>query len=96
MFTMSFNEKKDLLGQVLNPGDVCARSINDKVELVVYRGDSWGGNKSKGEFGRFVTPKGPRSLKYTSVIFVFDPLSKRRAKTSEIVRITKQFYEERK
>jgi len=93
---MSFKDKKDSLGQTIYPGDVCARSINDKVELVVYRGDSWGGNKSKGEFGRFVTPKGARSLKYTSIIFVFDPLSKRRARTSDVIRITRKFYEERK
>lgn len=93
---MSFRDKKDAYGQVLKPGDVCARSINDKVELVIYREETWGGNKSKGEFGRFVTPNGTRSLKYTSVVFVFDPMSERRAKTSDVIRITKQYYEERK
>jgi len=93
---MSFRDKKDSLGQTIYPGDICARSLKDKVELVVYRGESWGGSKSKGEFGRFVTPGGPRTLKYSSVVFVFDPLSKRRARTSEVIRITKQFYEERK
>lgn len=93
---MSFKDKTDSLGQVIYPGDICARSINDKVELVIYREETWGGSKSKGEFGRFVTPRGTRSLKYTSVVFVFDPLSKRRARTSDVIRITKQFYEERK
>lgn len=93
---MNFNVKKDLLGQALHPGDVCARSLNDKVELVVYRGGSWGGANSKGEFGRFVTLNGQRTLKYTSVVFVFDPMSERRAKANEVLSITKKFYEERK
>ena len=93
---LNFREKKDAYGQVINPGDVCARSINDKVELVVYREETWGGNKSKGEFGRFVTPRGTRSLKYTSVVFVFDPMGKRRARTDSITSITRKFYEERK
>ena len=93
---MSFlNKKKDSYDQDLTPGDVCARNINDKVELVVYKGVSWGGSKSKGEFGRFITPGGVRSIKYTSVVFAFDPLSKRRAKTDEITRIIRQFYEEK-
>lgn len=93
---MGFRDKKDAYGQVLTPGDVCARSINDKVELVVYREESWGGSKSKGEFGRFVTPNGTRTIKYTSVVFVFDPLSERRAKTDSVVAITRKYYEERK
>lgn len=93
---MGFREKKDAYGQVINPGDVCARSINDKVELVVYREDSWGGSKSKGEFGRFITPNGTRTIKYTSVVFVFDPLSERRAKTDSVIAITRKYYEERR
>lgn len=92
----SFKDRTDAYGQVIYPGDVCARSVRDKVELVIYREETWGGNKSKGEFGRFVTPRGARSLKYTSVVFVFDPMGKRRARTDSIVRITRKFYEERK
>lgn len=88
--------KLDSLGQVLNPGDVCARSTKDKVELVIYKGSSWGGNKSKGEFGRFITPDGIRSIKYTSVVFVFDPLSERRTRTDIITGLTRKFYEEGK
>jgi len=93
---MSFRTHRDLLGQEIVPGDVCARSVKDKVELVIYRGDSWGGAKSKGEFGKFVTLNGQRTLKYTSVVFVFDPMSERRAKANEVLSITKKFYEERK
>lgn len=93
---MSFGDKRDGMGQLLHPGDVCARSLNDKVELVVYREDTWGGSKSKGEFGRFITPNGNRSLKFSSVVFVFDPLSDRRSRTDSVVSITKRFYEQRK
>lgn len=94
---MSFLKPKlDKYGQELRPGDVCARSINDKVELVVYRGEVWGAKGSKGDFGRFISSDGSRTLKYTSVVFVFDPLSERRARTSEIVSLTRKYYEERK
>lgn len=89
----SFRDKKDAYGQVLKPGDVCARSNGNKVELVVYKGVSWGGNQSKGEFGRFITTSGSRSLKYTSVIFVFDPMGERRNKAPEVTQITREFYE---
>ena len=85
--------KKDRYGQVLQPGDVCARTVNNKVELVVYKGDSWGGNNSKGEFGRFITPDGTRTIKYTSVVFVFDPMGERHAKAEQVTKLVREFYE---
>ena len=85
--------KKDAYGQVLQPGDVCARAINNKVELVVYKGESWGGSKSKGEFGRFITPSGNRSIKHSSVVFAFDPMGERRAKAEQVTKLVREFYE---
>ena len=91
---MSFlGPKVDRYGQQLTPGDVCARSINDKVELVIYKGVSWGGPKSKGEFGQFITKNGKTSIKLTNVAFVFDPMSYRRAKSEDITNIIRQYYE---
>ena len=86
-------------GQELNPGDVCVRvnkTNKSSLEFCIYRGDSWGGSKSKGQFGRFVTPTGTRSIKYTSVVFAFDPMGKRRAKTEQVTEVMKQFYERNK
>lgn len=85
--------KRDAYGQVLHPGDVCARSIKGKIELVVYKGDSWGGKESKGEFGRFITPNGVRSAKYTSVVYVFDPIGKKHSKAQEVTKMVREFYE---
>lgn len=96
-------KKHDGQGQELNPGDVCVRLVKDNrnfnkssLEFVVYRGESWGGSKSKGQFGRFSTPHGTRSLKHTSVLFVFDPMGKRRAKSEQVTQVMKQFYERNK
>lgn len=85
--------KKDAHGQVIHPGDVCARSVKDKVELIVYKGESWGGSTSKGEFGRFITPNGTRSIKYTSVVLAFDPMGERRTKATQVKRLVREFYE---
>lgn len=86
-------KKKDAYGQALHPGDVCARTYKGKVELIVYKGDTWGGNKSKGEYGRFITNSGNSSIKYTSVIFVFDPMGKRRSDSSIVNEMIREFYE---
>lgn len=92
--------KHDSIGQVLTPGDVCVRLVKDNrnfnkgaLEFCVYKGDTWGGKGSKGEFGRFITPQGVRSLKYTSIVFAFDPMSKRRATSNQITELIREFYE---
>lgn len=96
---MSRFKKKDAYGQVLNPGDVCVRLKRDKkkmsssLEFCIYERESWGGESSKGEFGRFITPQGTRSIKYTSVVFAFDPMGERRNKSNEVTNITREFYE---
>ena len=81
--------KKDRFGQVLTPGDLC---VYDK-QFVIYKGDSWGGSKSKGEFGRFITPSGNRSIKHSSVIFAFDPMGERHAKAEQVTKLVREFYE---
>lgn len=86
-------KKYDAYGQELIPGDVCVRSVNDKVELIVYKGASKGGNQSKGTFGRFLTSKGTRSIKFSSVVSVFDPMGTRRSKPPEIDVLVRQYYE---
>lgn len=85
--------KKDAYGQVLHPGDVCAAIVNDKIALVVYKEDSWGGKDSKGEYGRFLHSGTKRTLKYSSVIFAFDPMGKRRSMAEVIQRSIRQYYE---
>ena len=43
-------DKYDRYGEVIRPGDVCARAGRGGAELVVYKGHSWGAKGSKGEF----------------------------------------------
>lgn len=86
-------DKHDKYGQVIKPGDVCAAVVQNKVHLVVYKGDSWGGKHSKGEFGVFITPQGQSSLKYKGVVFAYDPMGERRSMAREIQSGVREYYE---
>ena len=88
-------DRYDKYGQVLHPGDVCARAAKGGVELVVYKKHSWGTKRSKSEFGRFITPNGERSVKYSSVAFVFNPMGDRRARAEQLTKLVREFYEGR-
>lgn len=84
--------KYDKLGTEIKPGDICAYSRNKLIEPVIYIGGTKG-NASTGKFGQFYTTKGKISLKHTSVIFMFDPLSKRRNNSEDISKLVRKFYE---
>jgi hypothetical protein len=83
------NRKRDKYGQEIRPGDVCVYN----GAFVVYKKPSWGGPISKGLYGQFVTESGSSSIKFTSVLFAFDPLSDRRSKAPLVKAVTKGFYE---
>lgn len=87
--TLNF-KRYDKYGQQLRPGDICARSSRDKVELVIYKGDAHG---KTAKYGRFISPQGVVSLKFTSVAFAFDPMGNRRAKSEQLSSLLKIFYE---
>lgn len=92
---LDFN-KYDKYGQVIHPGNVCVRLIKEQytrtIEFCVYKEDVRG-SKSKGTYGRFITDKGVRSIKYSNVIFVFDKWSKRVADIPEITKMIQEYYE---
>jgi len=89
-------KKYDKYNQEVKPGDVCVRLVKTKheraIEICVYKGDTRG-NNATGKYGRFITPTGTRSIKYSSVIFVFDPMGTRKSDAEEVRILTKQFYE---
>ncbi len=87
------NPKRDRYGTQLTPGDICVRAKDDKVEYIVYQKEVFGGKGSKGEFGRFRTSKGPVTIKYTSVVYVCDPMGERKYIPEEILDLTRSFYE---
>ena len=89
---LNFN-KHDAYGQVLKPGDVCVRSTRSRLEFCVYKGESRG-NNSKGTFGRFITDSGITSLKFTSVIFVFDGTSSEGRRSKEAIPLIRRYYED--
>lgn len=86
-------KKRDKYGQELRPGDVCIRSIDDKPQFVVYKKEVFGGKGSKGEFGRFITEDGLRTIKFTSVVFAYDPMGERVVKHKKIDGLVRSFYE---
>lgn len=89
---MTILNKIDGAGNVIKPGDVCIRHMKGKLEYIIYKKEVWGGQGSKGEFGRFVTNSGETSIKLSNVLFAFDPMGKRRPEVREIIR---KFYEEK-
>lgn len=84
--------KYDKLGAEIKPGDICAYSRNKIIEFVIYIGETRG-NASTGKFGQFYTTEGKVSLKHTSVVFMFDPLSKRRNNSEAVNLLVRKFYE---
>lgn len=88
---LSFS-KHDAYGQVLKPGDVCVYQQKDKgPRFCVYKQEVK--NTTKGQYGRFITDKGIVTLKFTSVIFVFDSITDRRSKDKEVSKLIRSFYE---
>lgn len=67
-------KKIDAYGTELTPGDVVAY----KKSYLVYKGPAPGGSKSVGAFGVFMWGSENISLLYTSVVFVYNPMSNKR------------------
>lgn len=89
---LNFN-KHDAYGQVLKPGNVCVMNMKDKgLRYCVYK--DYVRNSRKGEYGKFITEEGHTTLKFTSVVFAFDPLTDRRAKNQTVSGLVKRYYEE--
>ena len=82
-------KKEDRYAQHIRPGDICVYD----GELIIYKRESWGGEGSRGEYGQFITSRGVRSLKYSSVVFAFDPMGERRNASPEITNLVKKYYE---
>lgn len=85
--------KYDALGAEIKPGDICVRGTKSGIEPVIYRGETTANGKSTGKFGRFYTAKGKTSIRYSNVIFAFDPVGDRRNKSEEVQLLTRKFYE---
>lgn len=88
--------KKDRYGRDIEIGSVCAWSHNGKVELVIYEKSAWGGENTAGEFGRFITADQTRSIKYSSVVFVFDPIKDSRTTAPIVKELMEKYYEGKK
>lgn len=91
---MTWKTNYDGQGNIIKPGDVCIRNTrNGKCEYLIYVDSVWGGQTSKGDFGRFLSKDGFTSIKYINVLFAFDPMSKRRA-TKGVQELIRKFYEQ--
>lgn len=85
-------KKRDKYGQELNPGDIVAISRKDKVELLIYKEEVYGGKKNGGLRGRFQDLEGTTTVKYSNVVFVFDPMGKRKAGTPAVKELIRRHY----
>ena len=84
--------KYDMLGAEIRPGDICVVYTKQGIKPVIYIGGTRG-NASTGKFGRFYTPEGKSSIRYSSVIFAFDPLGERRNNSETISKLLRKYYE---
>lgn len=85
-------DKKDKYGQVIKPGDMCMVAGKDGIKFCLYKHEVK--RSTKGEYGRFITKSGVVTLKFTGVVFVFDPITDRRGRTEETTELTRRFYED--
>lgn len=93
---MTWKTNKDGVGNIICPGDICIRSLrNGKCEYIIFVDSVWGGETSKGEYGRFISTRGFTSIKYSNVLLAFDPMSTRTASVG-IAELTRKFYEQGK
>ncbi len=90
---MTWMHSKDGAGNIIRPGDLCVRSTrNGHPEYCIFVGSVWGGKASGGEYGRFLTPSGFTSIKYSNSLLAFDPMSERKAEKG-IKDLVRRFYE---
>ena len=84
-------KKRDKYGAILHPGDVCVWNSKSGGIICVYVGNSPGGKT--GEFGRFHTPIGTKSIAYKNVIVAYDPLGSGERITHDISKkLLREFY----
>lgn len=88
---MSFSIKaKDKYNQEILPGDLCIY----KGEFLIYVKRSYGSKLiGKGEYGQFIAGDKRRSIKFRNVVFMFDPMGKRRNSSKIITELCRKFYE---
>lgn len=82
-------KRYDKYGQEILPGDICVRSKRDKIEIVIYKGDTRGKTPN---YGRFLSPEGNTTIKFSGVVFAFDPMGKRRNQSKEVKQLIKKYY----
>lgn len=84
----------DKFGQQINPGDVCVwHHRREGIKFLIYKGIVYGGKGSKGEYGSFISGGDRVTVKYSSTVFVFSPLTKRRSMAREVQSPVRSYYE---
>ena len=85
--------KRDKFGQEIKPGALCIRNDRkEQIEFCIYKGATRG-NNATGKYGRFITMDGKVSIRYSSVVFIFEPSSDRRTQAEEITKLMRSYYE---
>ena len=82
--------KRDKYGAILTPGNVCVWGSKEGAIICVYAGSARGG--TTGEFGRFHTPVGEKSIAYRSVVAAYDSMGQRIVNHEITKKLMRDFY----
>ena len=83
-------KKRDKYGAVLKPGDICVWGSKAGAIICIYAGSARGG--TTGEFGRFHTPVGEKSIAYRSVVAAYDSMGQRIVNHEITKKLMRKFY----
>lgn len=82
--------KRDKYGARLSAGDVCVWGSKAGAIICVYAGDAKGG--TTGEFGRFHTPVGEKSIAYRNIVAAYDSMGQRIINHDITKKLMREFY----
>lgn len=90
---MTWINKKDAVGHIIKPGHICVKANRiGGCEYCIFIGSAWGGKRSTGEYGQFITTRGNTSVKYKNVLLAYDPLVTE-GNVKEIKELVRTYYE---
>ena len=82
--------KRDKYGAVLRPGYVCVWGSKEGAIICIYAGEARDG--ITGEFGRFHTPVGEKSIAYRNIVVAYDSMGQRIINHEITKKLMRKFY----
>lgn len=82
--------KRDKYGAILHAGDVCVWGSKAGGIICIYEGIAKGGKT--GDFGRFHTPVGRKSIAYKNIVAAYDSMGQRIINHDITKKLMREFY----